>query len=229
MATYASYYDYGICQEIVRGVGTITVSNGSSAATLSNVSDYTAILNGDMIFIEYYVPYGYWPAFGVLSGGGVGGGGSITLERPYVGTGGAYSFYYNLYPRNIGAITKWSRTLESPADVIGIPGSRWTGTLAFDLEGCIMKWSVSGFYEDTSSNLNLWKHNIDVFFDSNRYAANAGMIWGACEYLNGAPRAYPMTITKFDVDYDVGKYKSGTANIRADFKLEAVGRLPTGF
>jgi hypothetical protein len=228
MATFNSYYDYGMCQELVRGLGTISVTNGSSSATLSNATDYAAIQNGDMIFPEVSGPssYGYWPAFGVLSGGGTA---NITLERPYVGTSTSYPIYYNLYPRVIGAITKWTRSLECPVDVIGMPGQRWLGTLAFDFEGNVMKWVVTGFIEDTPANCGAWKHNIDVFFDSNRGVALAGMIWGECEYYAGAPRAYPMILTKFDVDYDVGKIRSGSSNMRVDFKLEAIGRSPTGY
>lgn len=212
--------DSGWCYASVAGTGTVTVADGDASIVFSSSTDYTAIQNGDVIFLRMSDTYGYYPCFTILSGGGTA---NMEMETAFDGTAGAYNFYYSLSPRPF-ILTSYKRTLESPSDAIGLPNARWNNALAFDVEGVVMKISVEAYYISSLANCVSTQNMIDQNFDGDQMSRKPTWIWYNLEPMYGGYKAYPVQFTKVEYTMEP-KNKSGTYYILR-YRLECVARDP---
>lgn len=215
--------DSGWCYTSVRASGKVTVADGSADITFDTAADYNNISNIDVIFIEISSTYGYYPCFTIKSGGGTS---SMTMETAFSGTSGAYYFYYSPNPRTLYGPVSYKRTLESPSDTIGLPSQRWTGALAFDVEGVVMKISVDGILNSTLGNIVIYQNQLDENMDGGQMNRKPTWIWYAMEPAYGGFKAYPVHFTKIDYSMEP-KQRSGNTTYILKYKIECVACSPT--
>jgi hypothetical protein len=218
--------NYATTNGTAYGAGTVSLIDGSANITFSDSGDATTIQNGDFIFPYMSSTNGYWMALYVSGGSGVN---RTVTPTPSGFTSGSFNFFYSLFPRDLGVVTKWNIKQTSQTDEIGIPNTFWRDSLLFDVSGKSMKISVEGFYVDSIANVSGWLHNLQQPCIMTNYTATGNFVWGICEVVYGnVPRAYPCVVTDLSYGFEVGNYKVGS-EIKVTYRMEFLTRNPAAY
>jgi len=187
--------------------GTATCTAGSTTILL-NATDHALVAAGDFLII---IPdnsssiFGVYLAVRIVT---VNASPSVTVAAAWGGTTGAKTYWFCLNPVGLGNLKSFKRTMESPADTVGLPTSKWHKTLSFDVEGVIMRIDVSGVWKETSrTTLETDMRAVEYILNSSQMNSPPNWFWCDANLILGYARAYPVMVTKFSstiTEKDIG-------------------------
>jgi hypothetical protein len=238
MGAVASTYklsNWGIVPRVQKMSATVSNNLASSSPTVvMTAADWSLVAVGDFIFVSTNTgggsTYGNYAALKIT---GHSSSPNVTVENAWGGSSGTYDYWFSKQSaeytaRTLGDLTKVSHELVQQQDVIGIPLTRYNGTLLFDVSGNVRKITVEGQFWETgqeysSTNIYLLEaYTTDVV--TGVFGRGAGFFWCDYEQFNSSPRAFPVAMESIKYQHDVGTSTPG--NRLTKYSMNLIGRNP---